>query len=50
MTSDRAHRPALSPEAASHELSRGAGTQFDAAVVDAALGVLSPAVIGRAAA
>jgi len=50
MTSDRAHRPALSPEAVCHELAHGAGTQFDAAVVDAALGVLSPAVIGRAAA
>ena len=50
MTSDRPHRRALTPLAACHELVRGAGTQFDAAVVDAALGVLAPAAVARAAA
>ena len=34
MTSDRPYRRALSAEAAIQELSRGAGTQFDAGVVD----------------
>jgi HD-GYP domain-containing protein (c-di-GMP phosphodiesterase class II) len=50
MTSDLPHRRALTPLAACHVLVRGAGTQFDAAVVDAALGVLAPAVVRRAAA
>ena len=34
MTSDRPYRRALSPETASRELDRGAGTQFDREVVD----------------
>jgi HD-GYP domain-containing protein (c-di-GMP phosphodiesterase class II) len=50
MTDERPHRPALSPALASHELARGAGTQFDPTVVDAALSVLAPAVAPRAAA
>jgi HD-GYP domain-containing protein (c-di-GMP phosphodiesterase class II) len=50
MTDDRPHRHALSPALASHELARGAGTQFDPAVVDAALSVLAPAAASRAAA
>jgi HD-GYP domain-containing protein (c-di-GMP phosphodiesterase class II) len=37
MTSDRAYRGALSPEAARAELVAGAGTQFDPEVVDAFL-------------
>jgi HD-GYP domain-containing protein (c-di-GMP phosphodiesterase class II) len=35
MTSDRPHQPALEPEEALAELERGAGTQFDPAVVEA---------------
>ena len=35
MTSDRAYRRGMSPEAALEELRRGAGTQFDPAVVEA---------------
>ncbi len=35
MTSDRPHQPALEPEEALAELERGAGTQFDPAVVAA---------------
>jgi two-component system, cell cycle response regulator len=50
MTDDRPHRPALTPLSACRELVRGAGTQFDAAVVEAAVSTLAPAVIGRAAA
>jgi HD-GYP domain-containing protein (c-di-GMP phosphodiesterase class II) len=50
MTDERPHRPALSPALASHELARGAGTQFDPTVVDAALSVLAPAAAPRAAA
>jgi HD-GYP domain-containing protein (c-di-GMP phosphodiesterase class II) len=34
MTSDRPYRRALPVDAALHELERGAGTQFDADVVD----------------
>ena len=40
MTSDRVYRSALSPEDARGELSRCAGTQFDARVVEAFLRVL----------
>jgi HD-GYP domain-containing protein (c-di-GMP phosphodiesterase class II) len=40
MTADRPYRRALSPEEAAAELRRGAGTQFDAAVVDALLRTL----------
>lgn len=40
MTDDRAHRPALSLEAALAELKRGAGTQFDPQVVAAFLGLM----------
>jgi diguanylate cyclase (GGDEF)-like protein len=40
MTTDRAYRPALGHEAARAELRRGAGTQFDEAVVAAFLQVL----------
>jgi HD-GYP domain-containing protein (c-di-GMP phosphodiesterase class II) len=50
MTSDRPHRSALTPLVASQELMHGAGTQFDPAVVDAAVYLLAPAVAGRAAA
>ena len=37
MTSDRPYRRALSPAVALHELQRGAGTQFDAEVVECLL-------------
>ena len=50
MTDDRPHRPALTPRLASAELVHGAGTQFDPAVVDAALTALAPSVDARAAA
>lgn len=50
MTSDRPYRSALTPAAAVHELVRGAGTQFDPAVVAAAVSVLAPTAGGRAAA
>jgi HD-GYP domain-containing protein (c-di-GMP phosphodiesterase class II) len=40
MTSDRAYRPALDPDAAADELRRGAGRQFDPDVVDALLRVV----------
>jgi two-component system, cell cycle response regulator len=50
MTEDRPHRSALTPLVACRELVRGAGKQFDSAVVDAAVTVLAPAVVGRAAA
>jgi HD-GYP domain-containing protein (c-di-GMP phosphodiesterase class II) len=50
MTDERPHRPALTPSLASSELLRGAGTQFDPAVVDAALSALAPGVVARAAA
>ena len=40
MTADRSERAALSTEAAVDELHANAGTQFDAAVVDAFLSVL----------
>jgi HD-GYP domain-containing protein (c-di-GMP phosphodiesterase class II) len=50
MTDERPHRPALTPLLASRELVRGAGTQFDPAVVDAALSALAPSVPARAAA
>jgi HD-GYP domain-containing protein (c-di-GMP phosphodiesterase class II) len=41
MTADRPYRAALSPEEARAELQRGAGTQFDARVVEAFLRILS---------
>jgi HD-GYP domain-containing protein (c-di-GMP phosphodiesterase class II) len=41
MLAPRSYRPALSPEDACLELRRGAGTQFDAAVVDALLASLA---------
>jgi diguanylate cyclase (GGDEF)-like protein len=41
MSSDRAYRSALSPEAAAQELRDGAGTQFDPAVVDAFLDAIA---------
>ncbi|MEA2254426.1 MAG: hypothetical protein QOG35_471 [Solirubrobacteraceae bacterium] len=40
MTADRPYRPALPPATAEAELREGAGTQFDAAVVDALLRAL----------
>jgi diguanylate cyclase (GGDEF)-like protein/putative nucleotidyltransferase with HDIG domain len=40
MTAERPYRPALDPVAASEELRRGAGQQFDARVVDAILRVV----------
>ena len=40
MTSDRPYRRAMSPDVAVEELVRGAGTQFDAAVVGAFVRVL----------
>jgi diguanylate cyclase (GGDEF)-like protein/putative nucleotidyltransferase with HDIG domain len=40
MTADRVYRPALGEEAARAELEAGAGTQFDARVVEAFLGAL----------
>jgi two-component system cell cycle response regulator len=43
MTADRAYRPALGVEAARAELKAGAGTQFDARVVDAFLASVAPA-------
>jgi HD-GYP domain-containing protein (c-di-GMP phosphodiesterase class II) len=50
MTSDRPHRRALNSVTACRELVYAAGEQFDPTVVDAALGVLAPAVAARAAA
>ena len=50
MADERPYRPPLTPLAASRELVRGAGTQFDPAVVDAAVSTLAPAFVGRAAA
>src|SRR5919199_4718159 len=44
MLAARSYRPALSPEDACLELRRGAGTQFDAAVVDALLASLASSV------
>jgi diguanylate cyclase (GGDEF)-like protein len=50
MTADRPYRPAMPAEAALAELSRGAGTQFDPAVVEAFLRVLDvPGRLGLAA-
>ena len=40
MTSERSYRPALDAEGASLELRRGAGSQFDARVVEAFLRVV----------
>jgi HD-GYP domain-containing protein (c-di-GMP phosphodiesterase class II) len=40
MTHDRVYRPAIGHDAACRELCEGAGTQFDAAVVDAFMRVL----------
>ena len=40
MTAGRPYRAALDPEAASEELRRGAGRQFDERVVDALLRVV----------
>jgi diguanylate cyclase (GGDEF)-like protein len=42
MTADRAYRPALGEEGARAELEAGAGTQFDATVVQAFLAALAP--------
>jgi diguanylate cyclase (GGDEF)-like protein len=42
MTADRAYRPAMGQEAARAELEAGAGTQFDARVVQAFLAALAP--------
>jgi HD-GYP domain-containing protein (c-di-GMP phosphodiesterase class II) len=50
MTSDRPHRSALTRLVACQELVRGAGTQFHPAAVDAAVSLLAPAVVSRAAA
>jgi diguanylate cyclase (GGDEF)-like protein len=47
MTSERAYRAAVSPEAAREELVRCAGSQFDPAVVDAFLAVLDRGGHGR---
>jgi diguanylate cyclase (GGDEF)-like protein/putative nucleotidyltransferase with HDIG domain len=44
MTADRPYRVALAPEDAREELLRGAGSQFDAAVVEAFLAVLDEGV------
>ena len=44
MTDDRPHRPALTPLFARQQLVSGAGTQFDPAVVAAAVAALAPAV------
>lgn len=41
MVSDRPYRAAMEPAAAREELHRGSGSQFDPAVVDALLEVLS---------
>ena len=43
MTADRAYRPALGEKAARAELEAGAGTQFDAAVVQGFLAALAGA-------
>ena len=48
MTADRPHRPAMPQLLAVRELVRGAGTQFDPDVVDAALRVLAPTLPVRA--
>ena len=48
MVSDRPYRPALSVSEALQELARGAGTQFDTAVVTAFLGVLAERQPSRA--
>jgi HD-GYP domain-containing protein (c-di-GMP phosphodiesterase class II) len=49
MLAARSYRPALSPEDACLELRRGAGTQFDAAVVEALLADVGPSAPPRAA-
>lgn len=49
MTTDRAYRQALSPEAANEELRHGAGSQFDGAVVEAFLGGLARSASAPAA-
>ena len=41
MTSDRSYRKSLSRDEALRRLAEGAGTQFDPAVVEVALGVLA---------
>ena len=48
MTADRAYRPALGDEAAGGELRAGAGTQFDAHVVEAFLDALERAEFATA--
>ena len=48
MTADRAYRPSLGQEAARAELEAGAGTQFDARVVEAFLASVAPARAFRA--
>jgi diguanylate cyclase (GGDEF)-like protein len=42
MTADRSYRPSLGQEAARAELEAGAGTQFDAGVVEAFLAAVAP--------
>jgi diguanylate cyclase (GGDEF)-like protein len=49
MTHDRVYRPAIGHEAACKELREGAGTQFDAEVVDAFLRVLKVSRLGAPA-
>lgn len=50
MTADRVYRPAMSGEAARAELMEGAGTQFDARIVEVFIAALDRAVtrVGRA--
>jgi GGDEF domain-containing protein len=43
MCAERSHRPSLSPDEALAELRRGAGTQFDPAVIEAVAGELADA-------
>jgi HD-GYP domain-containing protein (c-di-GMP phosphodiesterase class II) len=48
MTTTRSYRPALSHDAAVAELRRCAGSQFDSAIVDAALAALEPEWVATA--
>ena len=47
MTSDRPYRSGLQPEEAMAELRKGAGRQWDAAMVEGLLHLLEGGIVGR---